>query len=276
MTTQNVLRTHSLEHTINGKFVFCKELKKGFIKRDLSTLGLTDYSFENVSNTIEGLTLVELEATGLNVVIFVNGEEKISHRTNLEIVKLISEMDSPTVEMIQSFQVDKRLSRNYFDEAVITTIIDGLAVISVDDIIFIDPINYSVLQGPIIWSSWLNNGGNTLSDGLLTTANWAARSNNDTDNINRGVTFNLNTLTTLGGFAIYGYKATFVVNIEYKDSSGNWVPDRSNVRLDSLEQRSDGGMILNTSGNNTSTTWRWFIIVNIPGTNYYLYETRLF
>jgi len=126
MLVQNVLKTDSLENIINGKFVFCKELKKGFIRGDISTLSLTDYSFENVVSVIESLTLEELETSGLNTVIFVNGEEKISQRMNLEVEKLISEMVSPTGELVQSLQSDKRLSRNYFDEAIIQTIIDGL------------------------------------------------------------------------------------------------------------------------------------------------------
>jgi len=126
MQVQNVLKTDSLENVINGKFVFCKELKKGFIKGELSSLGLSDYSFENVATVIESLTLEELEANGLNTVIFVDGEEKISQKANLEIEELIAVMENPTAEMIFSLQTDRRLKRDYFDENFIQNIVDGL------------------------------------------------------------------------------------------------------------------------------------------------------
>jgi len=127
MIVQNVLKTDSLENIINGKFVFCKELKKGFIKGELSSLGLSDYSFENVATVIEGLTLEELETKGLNTVIFVDGEEKISQRMNLEITKFISEMDNPSEEIVNLFQSNKRLDRDYFDNSLIESIIAELS-----------------------------------------------------------------------------------------------------------------------------------------------------
>jgi len=37
MDKKVVLKTESLEFVVNGKFVFCKELKKGFIKGELSS-----------------------------------------------------------------------------------------------------------------------------------------------------------------------------------------------------------------------------------------------
>ena len=125
MQVQNVLKTDSLENVINGKFVFCKELKKGFIKGELSSLGLSDYSFENVATVIESLTLEELETKGLNTVIFVNGEEKISQRANLDIEATIAEMENPTTEMIFSLLSDRRLKSDYFDTSFVQNIIDG-------------------------------------------------------------------------------------------------------------------------------------------------------
>ncbi len=124
MIVQSVLKTDSLENVINGKFVFCKELKKGFIKGNITTLGVV--SFEDVANAIEGLTLEELQTKGLNTVIFVNGEEKISQKANLEIEAIIAEMENPTAEMILSLQSDRRLKRNYFDESFVQNIVDNL------------------------------------------------------------------------------------------------------------------------------------------------------
>jgi len=69
------------------------------------------------------LTLEELKSKGLNTVIFVDGEEKISQRMNLEIETIIAEMENPTAEMIISLQTDRRLKRDYFDESIIENIL---------------------------------------------------------------------------------------------------------------------------------------------------------
>jgi len=128
MQVQNVLKTDSLENVINGKFVFCKELKKGFIKGELSTLSLSDYSFENVATVIESLTLEELESKGLNTVIFVNGEEKISQRMNLEVEAIIAGIENPTTELLTTLLNNKRTKSDYFDENFIQNSVDGLVI----------------------------------------------------------------------------------------------------------------------------------------------------
>jgi len=136
MKTKIVQKTESIENITNETFIFCIELKKGFIKRDLTQLGITDYSFTNVSSLIEGMTLDQLEQSGLNTIIFVNGEEKISSKMNKIIEQIISELPSSTASTeIETIFSNKRLSRDYFDNAIIDVAIkNSMSSVSLLDI----------------------------------------------------------------------------------------------------------------------------------------------
>jgi len=53
MKTKNVTKSTNIENEINNTFLYCKELRKGIIKKDFSSLGLETQTFENVVNAIE-------------------------------------------------------------------------------------------------------------------------------------------------------------------------------------------------------------------------------
>jgi hypothetical protein len=81
-----VKKTDDISSISNGEFVFCKELNKGFIKRDISSLDTV--TFEGVSQAIEALDLNVLNTLGLDSVQFggnyddLRGEIKISDKRN--------------------------------------------------------------------------------------------------------------------------------------------------------------------------------------------------
>lgn len=127
MKTKLVQRTESLEFITNETFVFCNELKKGFIKRDLSVLNTTDYSFDNISSMIENLSYQNLEDYKLNTVVFVDGEEKYS--TKLE--KFLNEIQIPiltgkTRDEVIAYYTNLANTRNYFNPSDIQKTLDLL------------------------------------------------------------------------------------------------------------------------------------------------------
>ena len=115
MKTKLVTSSESLEFISNETFVFCIELNKGFIKRDLSSLGITDYSFSTVVSTIEALTLTELESNGLNTVQFVNGEEKVSNLTEKKIQLQVNSFGNNhrTDTFVETFLNEYRAKADY-------------------------------------------------------------------------------------------------------------------------------------------------------------------
>jgi len=94
----------------NGEFVFCKELGKGFIKRDISSLGVTQ--FEAVCDAIEALDLGVLQTLGLDSVIFLDGNIAISDRLQKSV---IAELDGLNGSLMSSFIDNKKSVRKYFD-----------------------------------------------------------------------------------------------------------------------------------------------------------------
>ena len=125
MKTKLVLKEQSLENVANNTFVFCTELKKGFIKRDLSPLNITDYSFQNVVALVEAMDLPTIESNKLNSVLFKNGEEKISKKTELIVEKMISELpnENKTTDFIANFLNNKRQKADYFDDEFVSDMI---------------------------------------------------------------------------------------------------------------------------------------------------------
>jgi len=114
MISKLVQKSESIEFAINGKFIFCKELKKGFVKTNLDGLNLDDYSFENVVSVIEGLDYNSIVAAGVNSVEFIEGEIGYSQRTE---EKLKSEIFLLAEESRADFIVSRRSLRRYFNEA---------------------------------------------------------------------------------------------------------------------------------------------------------------
>jgi len=157
MKTKVVQKDESLEFVANETFIFCDELKKGFIKRDLSPLNTTDYSFTNIASLIEVSSLEELESTGLNTVIFVNGEEKISVKMNKIIESIITTLPSGiTATEIEQLFAQKRAEADYFDLSLLESIDNRPLVSRIVLSNFIEPKTYKWL-GWYFYNDDLNN-----------------------------------------------------------------------------------------------------------------------
>jgi hypothetical protein len=124
MQIQIVKKDESIEFIINDKFIYCKELKKGFVKKDLSALNIDDYSFENVSNIIEGLDYQTISSLNVDSVTF--GDNYSDHRGEILISQKVEEklkVDLVTIDAdLQSgFIENRRQLRRYFDIDDLTT-----------------------------------------------------------------------------------------------------------------------------------------------------------
>ena len=90
-----VKKTDDISSIPNGEFVYCKELNKGFIKRDISSLD--SVTFEGVVQAIESLDLGVLETLGFDSVQFggnyddARGEMKISDKRSKDVDTKLSE-----------------------------------------------------------------------------------------------------------------------------------------------------------------------------------------
>lgn len=113
MLTKRVGKTDSLETIVNNTFVFCYDLGKGFIKRDLSLLGLTNYSFENVINHIETLDVITIDNLGLDSVLFTDGTIKISDKIEKKIKEKLSLLE--TEEERVTYISNSKSIKKYFD-----------------------------------------------------------------------------------------------------------------------------------------------------------------
>ena len=105
MLTQNVLKTDDISGIANGTFIYCKELLKGLVKRDFSALNITDYSFQNVINTIESKDKDFLIQNELDSVLF----GAISTPDQGQIIK-----SDKMTKIVQAFVNDNVLSGDEF------------------------------------------------------------------------------------------------------------------------------------------------------------------
>ena len=67
----------------NGEFLFCKELNKGFIKRDITSLGVS--TFSEVADIIESMDVDVLVQYGFDSVKFLEG----SIDTSVKVIKQV-------------------------------------------------------------------------------------------------------------------------------------------------------------------------------------------
>jgi len=115
-----VTKDQDISQIPHGEFIFCKELAKGFIKRDISELGST--TFEAVAHEIEGLSLEVLNTLGLDSVQFGDrfdenrGEIKIGQQISLKIKSKLGKLPFgiPKLNVINLISDEKSKSR-YFE-----------------------------------------------------------------------------------------------------------------------------------------------------------------
>ena len=143
MLYQNVTKTESIENVINNKFLFCKEMGVGMVKKDLSSLNLLDFSFENVVNKIKSTDISVLEQNGLDAVLFENG-------FIVESNKLLKQVQSHVFEnelygsLFEEFKESRRLNRRYFKDINIEEFVPTGELL-VKKLILDDEIDFSYL-----------------------------------------------------------------------------------------------------------------------------------
>ncbi len=114
MISKKVLKTDSVENELDETFLFCKELGKGCIKRDFSTIGLNNnYSMENVLNVLDTKTSAELIALDTDTVTFGNGKLIKSSKLDDYVDTYISSLTDAT--SIDSFVKNMKSTKPYFD-----------------------------------------------------------------------------------------------------------------------------------------------------------------
>lgn len=165
MKTVKVSKATSVENIINNTFVFCTELNKGFIKRDLSFLNITDYSFENVINQLEQIPYTTLYDQNTDSILFglpnnldIRGEIEISHRFEKYLEHQIRTLNTTNAKT--TFLDNWKTKRRYFDFDRILLNTNG--VVTTDD-------QFTIYQGRkeiIPFANILANDFDTISDGL--------------------------------------------------------------------------------------------------------------
>ncbi len=117
MISKIVQRDEDISNINNGKFVFCKELSKGFIKRDISSLGVV--TFEAVTNMIETLSIGTLKTLGLDSVQFgdrfnIESRGRIIVSDKLQ-KEMIIELDGMEPALANTYLNNKRAASRYFN-----------------------------------------------------------------------------------------------------------------------------------------------------------------
>lgn len=112
MTTRKVTKNADIRLYANNDFLYCKELGKGFVKKDTSKLTITDYSFEAVVTLIENLTAAEINTADVDSVLFVDGiisvSEKVDEGFKVEVVNITDQT------ALNNAINAKRAKRKYF------------------------------------------------------------------------------------------------------------------------------------------------------------------
>ena len=120
-----VKKTDDISSISNGEFVFCKELNKGFIKRDISSLDTV--TFEGVVQSIEALDLGVLETLGLDSVQFggnyddLRGEMIISDKRSKYVLNTINNIndDDRKKSFIDTLLNNEKGKSRYFKSSMI-------------------------------------------------------------------------------------------------------------------------------------------------------------
>jgi len=121
MVTRTVTKNEDISSFINDRFIFCKELGKGFVKRDLDTSLLpSNFTFEDAITTIGALTASQLITMKTDMVLFEEGLESVSTKHNKIISKEIADFAkdaSKTMDIINTKlgELKTRWQYNRFD-----------------------------------------------------------------------------------------------------------------------------------------------------------------
>ena len=138
MITKKVLKTEDISLIPDGRFIYCKELKKGIVKRDLTALNITDYSFQNVTNVIESMDKDFLVQNGLDSVLF-------GANLTPDQGKIIK--SDRTVKIIQAFVDDNKLSGNEF-QIYINQMSNMTYIMDIEEAVVFDITNVIKIKAP--------------------------------------------------------------------------------------------------------------------------------
>jgi 6-phosphogluconolactonase (cycloisomerase 2 family) len=125
MLTQNVTKTESVENISEGTFVYCAELRSGFIKQGLGVLNITDWTFQNVLNQIKLSALETMENNDLDAVLFganltpIQGQLEESDRLTKQIQRYVTTNQLNGGTMISHFNAKKATSKYFNNENII-------------------------------------------------------------------------------------------------------------------------------------------------------------
>lgn len=114
MITKVINQADDISSELDNTFLYCKETGEGILKFDLSGLTLSDSNFRTVIDTLNSLNYTDLIASGLNSILFQNGEIYVSKLVEEKLKNQISllEDDLEKANLINS----RRLVRRYFRE----------------------------------------------------------------------------------------------------------------------------------------------------------------
>lgn len=179
-----VNKDEDISNIDNNVFVYCIELRKGLLKKDLEPLGLSNNTFENVSNTISNLELINLNNNGFDCITFgenlseYQGQIIISEKRKKDLANIIDNLplENKNGDFVNSFLNSEKLNSRYFDNEFITEMVDSMLVYSRD--YQIDNIPLSDV-GQFMW-----NACNNSPQAYGTTYTYVKKGQNVTYNLN--------------------------------------------------------------------------------------------
>jgi len=123
MKTKVINIDDSIENITIGTFIYCKELKKGFVLKDNHKKLSEDLSFNNINIIIEILDYQTILDKGIDSIEFKNGIPYISQRVE-ERVKFSVEDLNDSIKY-HSFIDDFKKRRRYFDDSKFTILLNS-------------------------------------------------------------------------------------------------------------------------------------------------------
>lgn len=94
MISKPVKLTKDISTEVDGTFLYCREIRKGLIKRNIAALNLSSTTFGEVVTAIESMALEDLVANNLDSVLFTpEATIDISDRRTKEVSALLENME---------------------------------------------------------------------------------------------------------------------------------------------------------------------------------------